>query len=198
MNCCVQACKQTQRDKQGRKRAKCAHVVDTNNNNNETLINNDTINKNQPDVVWGHLPLVVARRVITTSSNDSGTETCWRTLRSVRCDTVLHATPSTHLASWRTQDKLQKSAHTAPHTHATRSLFSKVCCSLQKPTHRFTLESLMNFTEHKNFEIHRSVLMSCNATTSPMCPIFWHTMWVFVPGWMTAKPRQACGHGMLF
>ena len=31
VNCCVQACKQTQRDTQGRKRAKCAHVGDTNN-----------------------------------------------------------------------------------------------------------------------------------------------------------------------
>ena len=30
-NCCVQACKQTQRDTQGTKRAKCAHVGDTNN-----------------------------------------------------------------------------------------------------------------------------------------------------------------------
>ena len=30
LNCCVQACKQTQRDTQGRKRAKCAHVGDTN------------------------------------------------------------------------------------------------------------------------------------------------------------------------
>ena len=110
--------------------------------------------------------------MITTSSNDSGTETCWRTLRIVRCGTVLHATPSTHLASWRTRVKLQKSAHTAPHTHATRSLLSKVCCSLQKPTHRFTLESLMNFTEHKNFEIHRTVLMSCNTATSTMCRSF--------------------------
>ena len=32
VNCCVQACKQTQRDTQGTKRAKCAHVGDTNNN----------------------------------------------------------------------------------------------------------------------------------------------------------------------
>ena len=31
VNCCVQAFKQTQRDTQGRKRAKCAHVGDTNN-----------------------------------------------------------------------------------------------------------------------------------------------------------------------
>ena len=31
VNCCVQACKQTQRDTQGTKRAKCAHVGDTNN-----------------------------------------------------------------------------------------------------------------------------------------------------------------------
>ena len=31
VNCCVQACKQTQRDTQGKKRAKCAHVGDTNN-----------------------------------------------------------------------------------------------------------------------------------------------------------------------
>ena len=31
VNCCVKACKQTQRDTQGRKRAKCAHVGDTNN-----------------------------------------------------------------------------------------------------------------------------------------------------------------------
>ena len=31
VNCCVQACKQTQRDTQGRKRVKCAHVGDTNN-----------------------------------------------------------------------------------------------------------------------------------------------------------------------
>ena len=31
VNCRVQACKQTQRDTQGRKRAKCAHVGDTNN-----------------------------------------------------------------------------------------------------------------------------------------------------------------------
>ena len=31
VNCCVQACKQTQRDTQGRKRAKCARVGDTNN-----------------------------------------------------------------------------------------------------------------------------------------------------------------------
>ena len=31
VNCCVQACKQTQRDTQETKRAKCAHVGDTNN-----------------------------------------------------------------------------------------------------------------------------------------------------------------------
>ena len=31
VNCCVQACKQTQRDTQGTKRAKCAHVGGTNN-----------------------------------------------------------------------------------------------------------------------------------------------------------------------
>ena len=31
VNCCVQACKQTQRDTQRTKRAKCAHVGDTNN-----------------------------------------------------------------------------------------------------------------------------------------------------------------------
>ena len=31
VNCCVQACKQTQRETQGTKRAKCAHVGDTNN-----------------------------------------------------------------------------------------------------------------------------------------------------------------------
>ena len=31
VNCCVQACKQTQRDTQGTTRAKCAHVGDTNN-----------------------------------------------------------------------------------------------------------------------------------------------------------------------
>ena len=31
VNCCVQACKQTQRNTQGTERAKCAHVGDTNN-----------------------------------------------------------------------------------------------------------------------------------------------------------------------
>ena len=31
VNCCVQVCKQTQRNTQGTKRAKCAHVGDTNN-----------------------------------------------------------------------------------------------------------------------------------------------------------------------
>ena len=34
VNCCVQACKQTQRDTQRRKRVKCAHVGDTNNTEN--------------------------------------------------------------------------------------------------------------------------------------------------------------------
>ena len=34
VTCCVQACKQTQRNTQGTERAKCAHVGDTNNTSN--------------------------------------------------------------------------------------------------------------------------------------------------------------------
>ena len=52
MNCCVQACKQTQRDTQGRKRTKCGHVGDTNNTPPHANRESDVIQTSNRARVW--------------------------------------------------------------------------------------------------------------------------------------------------
>ena len=52
VNCCVQACKQTQRDTQGTKRAKCAHVGDTNNTPPHAIRESGVIQTSNRARVW--------------------------------------------------------------------------------------------------------------------------------------------------
>ena len=52
VNCCVQACKQTQRDTQGTKRAKCAHAGDTNNTPPHAIRESGVIQTSNRARVW--------------------------------------------------------------------------------------------------------------------------------------------------
>ena len=72
----------------------------------------------------------------------------------------------------------------------------KCICSLQEATSRSTLKSLMNFTDSKPQNPQNCSDVVQRIHISDEFLIFRQTVWVFVPGWMSAKPCQTCRHGM--